>query len=105
MVSNPLASAGDQGLIPDLGRSPGEENGNPLRYSCLENPVDRGAGGLQFMASPRVGCNRVNDTFSLTDTVEKSVVVFPKIKNGATTGSSHATRGQGPGRTPQPCLA
>ena len=34
---------GDTGSIPGLGRSPGEGNGNPLRYSCLENPVDRGA--------------------------------------------------------------
>ena len=31
-----------QRLIPELGRSPGEENGNPLQYSCLENPMDRG---------------------------------------------------------------
>ena len=30
-------------LIPGLGRSPGERNGNPLQYSCLENPMDRGA--------------------------------------------------------------
>ena len=36
-------NAGDPGSIPGLGRSPGEENGNPLQYSCLENPVDRGA--------------------------------------------------------------
>ena len=35
--------AGDLGSIPGLGRSPGEGNGNPLQYSCLENPVDRGA--------------------------------------------------------------
>ena len=34
--------AGDKGLIPGSGRSPGEENGNPLQYSCLENSVDRG---------------------------------------------------------------
>ena len=34
---------GDSGLIPALGRSPGEENGNPLQYSCLENSTDRGA--------------------------------------------------------------
>ena len=33
----------DVGLIPGSGRSPGEGNGNPLQYSCLENPVDRGA--------------------------------------------------------------
>ena len=36
-------NAGDLGLIPALGRSPGEMNGNPLQYSCLENSVDKGA--------------------------------------------------------------
>ena len=36
-------NVGDLGLIPGLGRSPGEGNGNPLQYSCLENPMDRGA--------------------------------------------------------------
>ena len=44
MIKNPHANAGDAGLIPGLGReSPGEENGNPLQYSCLENSMDRGA--------------------------------------------------------------
>ena len=46
MVKNLHANAGDArdaGLIPGLGRSPGEGNGNPLQYSCLENPMDRGA--------------------------------------------------------------
>ena len=36
-------NAGDLGSIPELGRSLGEGNGNPLQYSCLENPMDRGA--------------------------------------------------------------
>ena len=36
-------SAGHKGLIPGLGRSPGGGNGNPLQYSSLENPIDRGA--------------------------------------------------------------
>ena len=36
-------NAGDPGSIPGLGRSPGEENGHPLQYSCLENLMDRGA--------------------------------------------------------------
>ena len=35
-------SPGNTGLIPELGRFPGEGNGNPLQYSCLENPMDRG---------------------------------------------------------------
>ena len=46
VVKNLLANAGDVkdvGLIPGLGRSPGEGNGNPLQYSCLENPMDGGA--------------------------------------------------------------
>ena len=44
VVKNPPASAGDVevGSIPGLGRSPGEGHGNPLQYSFLENPVDRG---------------------------------------------------------------
>ena len=37
-----VCNAGDLGLIPGLGRSPGEGNGNPLQYTCLENPMDRG---------------------------------------------------------------
>ena len=37
------ANAGDPGSIPGLGRYPGEENGNPLQYPCLENPIDGGA--------------------------------------------------------------
>ena len=40
---NPFANAGEAGLIPGLGRSPGEGNDNPLQYSCTGNPVDRGA--------------------------------------------------------------
>ena len=46
VVKNPPAKAGDirdEGLIPGWGRSPGEGNSNPLLYSCLENPMDRGA--------------------------------------------------------------
>ena len=43
MVKNPSADAGDTDLIHVLGRSPGEGNGNPIQYSCLENSMDRGA--------------------------------------------------------------
>ena len=43
VVKNPPTNAGDTGLIPRSGRFPGEGNGNPLHYSCLENPTDRGA--------------------------------------------------------------
>ena len=46
MIKNPPANAGDikdVGSIPGLGGSPAEGHGNPLQYSCLENPMDRGA--------------------------------------------------------------
>ena len=43
MVRTLPANAGDVGSIPESGRSPGEGHGNPLQYSCLENPMDRGA--------------------------------------------------------------
>ena len=46
---------GDLGLIPGSGRSPGLGNGNPLQYSCLGNPMDRGLGRLQSMGLKRVG--------------------------------------------------
>ena len=39
----PVYNAGDPGSVPGSGRSPGEGNGNPLQYYCLENPMDRGA--------------------------------------------------------------
>ena len=42
VVKNLPANAGDVDSIPGSGRSPGEGNGNPLQYSCLENPMDRG---------------------------------------------------------------
>ena len=52
----PTGQAGDGSLIPVSGRSPGEENGNPLQYSCLQNPMNRGTWqatvqGVQFGSS------------------------------------------------------
>ena len=43
------------GSIPGLGRFPGEGNGNPLQYSCLENPMNRGAWRAKSMGLQRVG--------------------------------------------------
>ena len=43
VVNNPPANSEDVGSIPGSGTFPGEGNGNPLQYSCLENPTDRGA--------------------------------------------------------------
>ena len=56
MVKNLPASVGDvrdMSLIPRLGRSPGERHGNPLQYSCLENPMDKGP--LNSMGLHKVG--------------------------------------------------
>ena len=48
-------NAGDLGSIPGSGRSPGEGNGNPLQYSCLENPMDKGAWRATVHGVARVG--------------------------------------------------
>ena len=60
MVKNLPANAGDRrdaGLTPGLGRSPGGRHGNPLQYSCLENPWTEEPGGLPFIGLQRVGHN------------------------------------------------
>jgi len=60
VVKNPPASIGDigdTGSIPGLGRSPGRKHGNPLQYSCLENPMDRGAWWATVQRVQRVGYN------------------------------------------------
>ena len=55
MVKNPPSNMGDAGSILGSGRSPGEGNGNPLQYSCLENPMDRGAWRATVQGHKRVG--------------------------------------------------
>ena len=55
LVKNQLANGGDEGSTPGLGRSPGEGNGNPLQYNCLENPMDRGAWRATVHGITRVG--------------------------------------------------
>ena len=56
-MKNPPASAGDTCSIPGSGRSPGKGNGNLLQYSCLENPIDRGAWQTTVHEVARVGHN------------------------------------------------
>ena len=61
MVKNhlrkPACNAGDLGSIPGSGRSPGEGNGYPFQYSCLENPMDRGASLRKF----KKYCSKTSD--------------------------------------------
>ena len=57
VVKNLPANAGDPGSIPESGISPGEQNGNPLQSSCLENTMDRGAWGATVHGVERIGHN------------------------------------------------
>ena len=57
MVKNPPANAGDTGLIPGSGRSPGEGKGNPLQYYWLVNSTVRGAWGAAIYGAARAGHN------------------------------------------------
>ena len=58
-------NAGDMSLIPGLGRSPGEENGNPLQYSCLENSMETGAWQATVHGLQRVGHDYVAISISI----------------------------------------
>ena len=57
--------AEDLSSIPGSGRFPGEGNGNPLQYSCVENSMDRGPGELQSMGSQRLGDDQGTNTYTL----------------------------------------
>ena len=63
---------GDLGSIPGLGRSPGEGNGNPLQYSCLENSMDRGA--WQATVHGVAKCQTRVSNFHFTFTFEESEI-------------------------------
>ena len=60
-------NAGDLGLIPGSGRFPGEGNGYPLQYSCLENPMDRGAWQATVHGVARVGHDGARILFQETN--------------------------------------
>ena len=77
MVRDTPANAGDTreaGSIPGLGRSPGGGCGNPLQYSCLENPMDRGACGLQS-----IGLQRVDTTVHMHSRFRNQLACPPNI--------------------------
>ena len=70
-------SAGDSSLIPGPGRSPGEGNGNPLQYSCLENPKDRGA----KWAIQSMGLQRVRHDWATNTYLTRKSSVFKVVLN------------------------
>ena len=76
MVKNSPTNAGDVGSIPGLGRSPGEGKGYPLQYSCLGNPMDRGAWqATVHRVSKESDVTRLNNS-----TVMRSTLRFRNIK-------------------------
>ena len=74
MIKNPPANAGDVGSIPGLERSPGEGNGNPLQYPCLENSWriswTEEPGGLWS-----IGSQRVSNDLEYTDTADIKIIL------------------------------
>ena len=91
MVKNLLANPRDirdTGSIPGLGRSPGEKIGNPLQYSCLENPVDRGAWGTTVHGVAK-SWTRLKQLS--TQAVALEILLY-SLKRGSIRGMSH-TRG------------
>ena len=72
-VEESACNAGDSSLIPELGRSPGEGNGNPPKYSCLENPMNGGAWRATVHRVTKSQARMSNFTHSLTDTENYSV--------------------------------
>ena len=78
-VKNSTANAGDTrdaGSIPGSGRSPGEENGNPLQYSCLENPMDRGAWWARVHGVPESDTTEHTHAHLLTELQAPPDVIF-----------------------------
>ena len=75
MVKNLTANAGDMGLIPVSGRSPGGGHGNPLQYSCLENPMDGGAWGaiVHGVAESRTRLSSLTFTFAFNTYLYKCI--------------------------------
>ena len=69
-VKNPPANAGDMGLIPGPGRTPEEGSGNPLHYSCPENPMDRGAWWATVLGSQKVRHSLVTESESESEVAQ-----------------------------------
>ena len=69
-------NAGDLGSIPGLGRSPGEGNGNPLQYYCLENPMDREAWQATGHEVTKSWTRLSDLTFTFTHTLEELKLFF-----------------------------
>ena len=78
MLTLVSCNAGDAGSIPGSGRSTGEENGNPLLYSCLENPMDRGA----WQATVN-GISRVRHDLVTKPPLSHRIILMSKVRISA----------------------
>ena len=76
LVKNPPANAGNIGLIPGSERVPGGGNGNPLQYSCLENPMDRGVWRAPVHGGHRVGHDWVTKRTCYGSRVSVVLLIF-----------------------------
>ena len=74
-VKASACNAGDLGSIPGSGRSPGEGNGNPLQYCCLENPMDGGAWWATVHGIPKSRTRLSDFTFALQCQEQLSIVL------------------------------
>ena len=79
MVKNLLDYVGDVGSSPGLGRSPGEENDNPLRYSCQENPMDRGAWQAAVHEVQRVRYNLTTENELIGHHIDITLYISPSF--------------------------
>ena len=74
-------NAGDPGSTPGSGRSPGEGNGNPIQYSCLKNPMDRGAWGATVQRDTELDTTeQLSTIWETAKTSLKKVAVLPVIE-------------------------
>ena len=93
MVKNLPAKAGeitDVGSIPGLGRSPGGGNGNPLQYSCLENPMDRGAWQVTVHGVAKSQTRLSTDTYSHTGKGNSNPLQHSCLENSMEGGAGWA---------------
>ena len=113
MVKNLPANAGDSGSIPESERSPGEENGNPFQYSCLENPVDGGAwrATVHGVAETQVVMTGSNETPSVWAAWPSCTCPSPSVAKSASflKPALHLSRSKGqdnlcPQLSPLDCL-
>ena len=92
LVKNPPASAGGAGLMPGWGRSPGGGNGYPLQYSCLGNPMDKGAWQAAVHGVAKSLSDSTGATICAEDTTvnkrDKSPLSVNQLVNGSCESSS-----------------